>query len=169
MKNNITNPIEMVIDNHLKAKANKECYLQAGIPAVKMSFRGFQRLTSNLSKRNYREAYLAVDELAAMLNDFIYGCLPCDYELVKTYYSYIRRSDVPADMWNIQSKLMVAFKKLAEKDEWWIYSKEDFIAEYQNDEEIMRYYNMFVTNMESFKDKWIELCKQYISETLVTL
>lgn len=169
MKNNITNPIEMVIDNHLKAKANKESYLSEGIPAVKEMLDEYKTLSDNLSKTNYHEAYVKVNQLAEVLNAFITGSLPCDYELVKTYYSYIRRSDISVDMWKIQSNLMVAFKKLAEKDEWWIYNKENFIAEYQNDEEIMKYYNMFVTNMESFKNKWTEMCKQYISETLVTL
>lgn len=168
MKNNIINPIETVIDNHLKAKANKEGYLRC-IPALRKMLDEYQTLTDNLSKTNYQEAYSKVDNLSFILNTFIYGTLPCDYELVKLYYPYTRRNDVPADMWNIQSKLMVAFKKLAEKDEWWIYNKENFIAEYQNDEEIMKYYNMFVVNMESFKNKWIELCKQYISETLITL
>ena len=169
MKNNITNPFEMVIDNYLNAKANKESYLSEGIHAVKEMLDEYKTLSDNLSKTNYQEAYLKVDQLAEVLNAFITGSLPCDYELVKTYYSYTHRNDVTADMWKIQSNLMVAFKKLTEKDEWWIYNKEDFIAEYQNNEEIMKYYNMFVTNMESFKNKWTELCKQYISETLVTL
>ena len=169
MKNNITNPIETVIDNCLKAKSNKESYLSEGIPAVKEMLDEYQALSNNLSKTNYQEAFLKVDQLAEVLNAFIAGSLPCDYELVKLYYPYTRRSDVPADMWKIQSKLMVAFKKLTEKDEWWIYNKEDFVAEYQNNEEVMKYYNIFVTNMESFKNKWTELCKQYISETLVTL
>lgn len=169
MKNNITNPIEMAIDNHIKAKTNKESYLSEGIPAVKKMLDEYQTLADNLTKANYQEAYLKVDQLAEVLNAFITGNLHCDYELVKLYYPYTRRFDVPADMWKIQSTLMVAFKKLADKDEWWIYSKEDFIAEYQNDEEIMKYYNMFVVNMESFRNEWTKLYKQYISETLVTL
>lgn len=169
MKNNITNPIEMVIDNHIKAKDNKENYLSEGISAVKNMLDEYQTLTDNLSKTNYQQVYLKVDQLSEVLNAFITGSLHCDYELVKLYCKYTHRVDIPADMWKIQSNLMVAFKKLAEKDEWWIYTKEDFIAEYQNNEDIMKYYNMFVVNMESFKNKWTELCKQYISETLVTL